>query len=74
MRTLAQDFLCYIVQILDLVSSRIIQILQQEIVSHFNCSIVLGEHFKNCHMSGPDFDTCIKDGLNDLRPFFKEGK
>ncbi|XP_018564132.1 uncharacterized protein LOC108905658 [Anoplophora glabripennis] len=37
------------------------------------CQMDLAEHFKDCHVSGPDFDTCIKDGLNDLRPFFNEG-
>lgn len=29
--------------------------------------------FDGCHKSSPDFDTCIKNGFNELRPFFKTG-
>ncbi|XP_022912744.1 uncharacterized protein [Onthophagus taurus] len=29
--------------------------------------------FENCHMDDPEFDHCIKDALNNVRPYFKTG-
>lgn len=43
------------------------------------CAIVTGQAselssiFESCHKSSPDFDNCIKNGFNELRPFFKTG-
>lgn len=33
----------------------------------------LGEYFKNCHLNSPEFDACIVDSLNAVRPYFKTG-
>lgn len=44
------------------------------------CSNVSGEAseisriFGSCHKSSTDFDSCIKNGFNKLRPFFKTGQ
>ncbi|XP_030766709.1 circadian clock-controlled protein-like [Sitophilus oryzae] len=35
--------------------------------------IDLEEHFQNCKTSSSSFDNCVKDGINDLRPFFQSG-
>ncbi|KAG4080256.1 hypothetical protein HA402_010748 [Bradysia odoriphaga] len=43
------------------------------------CSTVTGQAselskiFENCHKSSSDFDNCIKNGFNELRPYFKTG-
>ncbi|KAJ9577459.1 hypothetical protein L9F63_005960 [Diploptera punctata] len=33
----------------------------------------LAESFKNCEVGAPGFDTCVKNGLNTLQPFFTKG-
>lgn len=44
------------------------------------CSTVTGQAselstiFGSCRKSSPDFDSCIKNGFNELRPFFKTGQ
>ncbi|XP_015604817.2 uncharacterized protein LOC107272306 [Cephus cinctus] len=31
------------------------------------------DNFKNCHPDLPGFDTCVREGLNAIRPYFKTG-
>ncbi|KAG5875564.1 hypothetical protein JTB14_016934, partial [Gonioctena quinquepunctata] len=31
------------------------------------------EHFQNCRMNSSTFDDCVKDALNELRPYFRDG-
>lgn len=33
-----------------------------------------GDFFANCHSEEEDFDDCIKEALNNVRPYFKGGK
>ncbi|CAH1176094.1 unnamed protein product [Phaedon cochleariae] len=37
------------------------------------CQVNLEEHFQNCQTTSTTFDECLKDGLNDLRPYFSSG-
>ncbi len=44
------------------------------------CSVVSGQAselsriFGSCRKSSSNFDSCIKNGFNELRPFFKTGQ
>ncbi|XP_019867009.1 uncharacterized protein LOC109595999 [Aethina tumida] len=37
------------------------------------CQVNLEEYFKNCKLNTPTFDACVKDGINDLKPFYQSG-
>ncbi|CAH1994661.1 unnamed protein product [Acanthoscelides obtectus] len=37
------------------------------------CQIDLAQHFQHCKVGTANFDDCVKDAMNELRPFFKEG-
>ncbi|XP_017777245.1 PREDICTED: uncharacterized protein LOC108563157 [Nicrophorus vespilloides] len=35
--------------------------------------IRFSDHFANCHRSDPRFDSCLRDAINSVRPYFKTG-
>ncbi|KAJ8673659.1 hypothetical protein QAD02_004921 [Eretmocerus hayati] len=37
------------------------------------CIIIPEDHFKDCRMGAPNFDACIREALNGIRPYFKTG-
>nr|CAH7731858.1 unnamed protein product [Callosobruchus chinensis] len=38
-----------------------------------HCQIDLAQHFQHCKMGTAIFDDCLRDAMNELRPFFREG-
>lgn len=52
--------------------------LRQQLITIFllfdGCiAIEFGEYFKNCYLNSPEFDSCIVESLNAIRPYFKTG-
>ncbi|CAG9859242.1 unnamed protein product [Phyllotreta striolata] len=38
-----------------------------------HCQIKLEKIFEECHLQMPDFEDCLKNGMNQLNPYFREG-
>jgi hypothetical protein len=41
---------------------------------HFTAFVSAIDSFKNCTIGGPDFDTCVMNGLNSIQKLFPTGK
>ncbi|XP_045471915.1 uncharacterized protein LOC123678760 isoform X2 [Harmonia axyridis] len=37
------------------------------------CQVDLRRHFRYCRKNNTNFDNCVKDGINNLRPYYKSG-
>ncbi|KAK9888487.1 hypothetical protein WA026_000738 [Henosepilachna vigintioctopunctata] len=50
-----------------------IAIISFWVIGIVKCQVDLRRHFGYCRKNSSNFDNCVKDGINNLRPYFKSG-
>lgn len=50
-----------------------IDIIARTFLLFYFLNLIIETAFENCHKQDPEFDVCMKDALNSIRPYFKTG-